>query len=288
MEVRGSAGAAARRDGLGAGDPARDHAGRHGRLVARGDPRRPRRRARARVGAALRGSAGRPAAGRAGRRRRSRRPGTARASPGRRQSNCARAIACPCSAVAPSCCAVQAIVCSERHSVSPSSMIPCRCQASCASTSTAIVGLAPVLAAGDRRCGRCTRAPSRAAPRRARRARRTTACGSSSRRAGVAVGVEAHAALDDVPAEHAPERPGAVHLDTAARRSATRSRSAAARCPCGPAGRRATTPRRATHARRRAVSFDPQRRRRVHALHRPLRYRRAASRRLDSCGARPE
>ena len=137
MEVRGTRGAAARGDGLGAGAPARADAGGLRRMVARGDPRRPRRRPRARVG--VRGSGRRPAAGRAGRPRRTRPPGTRRhVAVACRRTARGRAPG-PAARVAPSCCAVQAIVCSERHSVSPSSMIPCRCQDSCASTSTAIV-----------------------------------------------------------------------------------------------------------------------------------------------------
>ncbi len=50
MEIRGSNARLHARDRLGAGDRAGDHAGRHRRVVARGDPRRARRRSRARVG----------------------------------------------------------------------------------------------------------------------------------------------------------------------------------------------------------------------------------------------
>ena len=175
---------------------------------------------------------------------------------GRRPCTGRCAIARPCSGVAPSRCAVQAIACSERHSVSASSMMPRRWKDSWASTSTAIVTSAP------RRPHGIAVRPMHASSF----SRRPSASASSSaqdvslqpRLVGrPAVGVEAHLALDAVVADHAPERAGAADPHLAAgdlRRDRAQPLLVA---ECGRAGRRATT--RALAAQRGDRQLDPQR-----------------------------
>ena len=179
MEIRGSAERAARGDRLGAGDRARGHARRHGRLVARGDPRRPRRRARARVAQGKRSSSGPQVelaavgAGAAavllrhlvvGARVLGARPSRGPARPSRRAAAPSR----PSSAASGTRSRPRRSPRAGATTRARARRPPSPSRARCARTRS--------------RSGRCTRAPCRAVPRRARRARRRTACGSSSRR----------------------------------------------------------------------------------------------------------